>query len=63
MKWIEFGCDTLLLAETPETRQHFFLFFPDFLFLSLFGSPVPLDAKQNEGALFSRTDKNESILF
>ena len=44
MKWMEFGsalakglrrtsCETPLLAEMPETRQHFFLFFPDFLFL------------------------------
>jgi len=33
MKWMEFGCGTPLLAEVAETRQHFFLFFPDFLFL------------------------------
>jgi hypothetical protein len=32
MKWMEFECETPLLAEAPETRQHFFLF-PDFLFL------------------------------
>jgi hypothetical protein len=25
--------ERLLLAETPEPRQHFFLFFPDFYFL------------------------------
>jgi hypothetical protein len=50
---MEFGCETWLLAEMPDARQHFFLFFPYFLFLSLFGSPATLDAKQNEGALFS----------
>jgi hypothetical protein len=27
---VEFGCETPLLAEMPETRQDFFLFFPDF---------------------------------
>jgi hypothetical protein len=27
---MEFGCETPLLAETPETGQHFFLFFYDF---------------------------------
>jgi hypothetical protein len=31
-------CETSLLAETPETRQHFFLFFPDFLFLPVITS-------------------------
>jgi hypothetical protein len=34
MKWMEFECETPLLAEMPETRQHFFLFFPDFLFFT-----------------------------
>jgi hypothetical protein len=29
---MEFECETPLLAEAPETRQHFFLFFPIFLF-------------------------------
>jgi hypothetical protein len=36
----------------PETRQHFFLFFPDFLFLSLFGSPATLDAKAKRRRTF-----------
>lgn len=22
--WMEFGCETSLVPETPETRQHFF---------------------------------------
>jgi hypothetical protein len=30
MKWMEFECATPLLAEMPETRQHFFLFFSRF---------------------------------
>jgi hypothetical protein len=33
-KWMEFECETPLLAEMPETRQHFFLFFPYFLFFT-----------------------------
>ena len=32
MKWMEFGCETSLLAEMPETRQHFFLFSRFFIF-------------------------------
>ena len=28
---MEFGCETSLLAETPETCQHFLIFFPIFL--------------------------------
>jgi hypothetical protein len=53
MKWMDFGCETPLLAETPETRQHFFLFFPDFLFLPVVGSPAALRANASEGAPFS----------
>jgi hypothetical protein len=53
MKWIQVECETLLLAETPETRQHFFLFFPYFLFLALIGSPAAPDGKASEGAPFS----------
>src|SRR5213080_2006029 len=26
LKWMGFKCEALLLAEVPETRQHFFLF-------------------------------------
>jgi hypothetical protein len=33
MKWMELGCETSLLAETPETCQYFLIFFPIFLFL------------------------------
>jgi hypothetical protein len=33
MQWMEFGCETMLLAEMPEARQHFFLFFPIFYLL------------------------------
>jgi hypothetical protein len=47
----------------PETRQHFFLFFPDFLFLPVVSSPAALHAKASEGAPFSRTCKSMSILF
>jgi hypothetical protein len=50
---MEFECETPLLAETPETRQHFFLFFPDFLFLPVVSSPAALRAKASEGAPFS----------
>jgi hypothetical protein len=53
LKWMEFGCETPLLAETPEARQHFFLFFPDFLFLPVFASPTALSAKAGEVASFS----------
>jgi hypothetical protein len=53
MMWTEFECETPLLAETPETRQHFFLFFPDFLFLPGVSSPAALPAKAGEGASFS----------
>jgi hypothetical protein len=38
---MEFGSETWLLAEMPEARQHFFLFFPDFLFFTLLLSPLP----------------------
>src|SRR5438132_8721655 len=27
MMWMEFECETSLIAKTPETRQHFFHFF------------------------------------
>jgi hypothetical protein len=50
MKWMEFECETPLLAGMPETRQHFFLF-PDFLFLPVVNSP--LRANASEGAPFS----------
>jgi len=30
MKWMEFECETSLLTEMPEARQHFFYFFHDF---------------------------------
>jgi hypothetical protein len=40
-------------SEMPETRQHFFLFFPDFLFLPVVSSPAALRAKANEGAPFT----------
>jgi hypothetical protein len=53
MKWMKLECETPLLAETPETRQHFFLFFPDFLFLPVFGSPAALRATAGEGAPFT----------
>jgi hypothetical protein len=53
MKWMEFGCETSLLAEMPETRQHFFLFFPDFLFLPVVVRPSSQPAKASEGASFS----------
>jgi hypothetical protein len=52
-KWMEFECETPLLAEMPETRQHFFLFFPDFLFLPVFASPAALSTKAGEVASFS----------
>jgi hypothetical protein len=48
MKWMEFGCETSLLAEMPETRQHFFLFFPIFYFYPWFISPAALHAKPLE---------------
>ncbi len=53
MKWMEFGCETSLLAEMPQTRQRFFLFFPAFLFLPVIPSPAALRAKTGEGASFS----------
>jgi hypothetical protein len=53
MKWMEFECETPLLAEMPETRQHFFLFLPDFLFLTELVRPAALNAKAGEGAPFS----------
>ena len=27
MMWMEFECETSLMAKTPETRQHFLYFF------------------------------------
>src|SRR5438552_8324098 len=36
LKWMGFECEALLLAEVPETRQHFFLFLlSDFLPLAV----------------------------
>jgi hypothetical protein len=49
---VEFECETSLLAEMPETRQHFFLF-PDFLFLPVVSSPAALPAMADESAPFS----------
>jgi hypothetical protein len=49
---MEFECETPLLAEMPETRQHFF-YFPDFLFLPVVSSPAALRANAGEGAPFS----------
>ena len=37
---------------TPDTRQHFFLFFPIFLFLPVVSSPAALPAKAGESASF-----------
>jgi hypothetical protein len=54
MKWMEFGCETLLLAEMPEMRQHFFLFFPDLLFFTRgFNPTTALAAKAGGGARFN----------
>jgi len=53
LKWMEFGCETSLLAEVPETRQHFFLFFPIFYVYPYLSSPAALGAKAGEGAPFS----------
>jgi hypothetical protein len=50
---MKFECETPLLAEMLETRQHFFLLFPDFLFLPVVSSPAALGAKAGEGAPFS----------
>jgi hypothetical protein len=49
---MEFECETPLLAETPETRQHFLCFFPIFI-LPVVSSPAALHAKASEGAPFS----------
>jgi hypothetical protein len=57
------GYETPLLAEMPETRQYFFLFFPDVLFLPVVSSPAVIPADAGEGASFSRTRKSVSILF
>jgi len=46
-------CETPLLAEVPETRQHFFLVFPDFLCLPVVNSPAALLAEAGEGAPFT----------
>jgi hypothetical protein len=59
---MEFGCETSLLAETPETRQHFFLFFPDFLFLPVVEPLVVLDAQKRVNTFFkdfSNTNEHE----
>jgi hypothetical protein len=54
MKWMEtLKCEAPLVAEMPETRQHFFLFFPDVLFLTRGYSPCSLSTKAGEGASFS----------
>jgi len=50
---MEFECETPLLAETPETRQHFFLFFPDFYFYPLLVRLPHHVLKPGEGAPFS----------
>jgi hypothetical protein len=50
---MEFECETPLLAETPEMRQHFFLFFPDFFILPVVSSPAALRANAGEVAPFS----------
>jgi hypothetical protein len=49
---MEFRREAPFLAEMPETRQHFFLFFPDFLFLPVVSSPAALRAKVGEDAPF-----------
>jgi hypothetical protein len=53
LKWMGFECETPLLAETPETRQHFFLFSPDFYFYPYLSSPAAVPAKASEGTPFS----------
>jgi hypothetical protein len=55
--------ETLLLAEVLETRQHFFLFLPDFLFLPAVNSPCRTMWDGSEGASFSGTHRRMSILF
>jgi hypothetical protein len=45
-------CETSLLAEIPETRQDFFLFFPDFLFLPVVEPLVVLDAQKCVNTFF-----------
>jgi hypothetical protein len=51
---MKFGSETWLLAEMPEARQHFFLFFPDFLFFTRLLSPgCRASAKAGEGASFT----------
>src|SRR5256885_6116708 len=47
LKWMGFECETLLLAEMPETRQHFFLFLLSDFFA--FGSEA-LSLVQGAGA-------------
>jgi hypothetical protein len=49
---VEFGCETPLLAEMPETRQHFFLFFPDALFLPVVEPLVLSDAQKCVNTFF-----------
>ena len=40
MLWMEFECETSLVAKTAETLQHFFCFLPDFLFYLLFWDSI-----------------------
>jgi hypothetical protein len=53
LKWMEFECGTPLLAEMPETRQHFFLFLPDFFILPVVSSSAARRVKAGEDAPFS----------
>jgi hypothetical protein len=50
---MEFERETPLLAEAPETRRRFFLFFPIFYILPVVNSPASLPAKTGEGGRFS----------
>jgi hypothetical protein len=49
---VEFGCETPLLAEMAETRQHFFLFFPYSLFLPVVEPLVLSDAQKRVNTFF-----------
>lgn len=64
MKWISFSWmvnevewslkrEALLVAEMPETRQHFFYFSRFSYFLPVVVPLAALPAKEGEGALFS----------
>jgi hypothetical protein len=58
---VEFGRGTSLVAETPETRQHFFYFFYDFL--SEFGflrSPAGSSQKREERIVRLVQRKNDN---